>query len=148
MCWFVTALHVDIAVTGYIWPRRSKCLTCITPEKNIGMPTGDLNLQKSDGATVDHIVSEDEGGYDTLDNLVACCVVCNSSKGNGRRNLLPQCTDKKWDGGCSLFLTLAPMYRQHLSREDEKWLKALRRVGMAPDEENIQARINDLQLGI
>jgi len=103
---------------------------------------------KSDGATVDHIVSEDEGGYDTLDNLVACCGVCNSSKGNGRRNLLPQCTDKKWDGGCSLFLTLAPMYRQHLSREDEKWLKALRREGMAPDEENIQARINDLQLGI
>jgi 5-methylcytosine-specific restriction endonuclease McrA len=103
---------------------------------------------KSDGATVDHIVPEDERGYDTLDNLVACCVVCNSSKGNGQRNLLPRFTDKKWDGGSSLFLTLAPMYRQQLSREDEKWLKALRREGIAPDEENIRGRMNDLQLGI
>jgi 5-methylcytosine-specific restriction endonuclease McrA len=103
---------------------------------------------KSDGATVDHIVPEDEGGYDTLDNLVACCVVCNSSKGNRPRNLLPRFTDKKWDGGSSLFLTLSPMYRQQLSREDEKWLKVLRREGIAPDEENIRGRMNDLQLGI
>jgi hypothetical protein len=40
------------------------------------------------------------------------------------------------------------MYGQHLSREDEKWLKALRREGMAPDEENIWERMNDLQLVI
>jgi 5-methylcytosine-specific restriction endonuclease McrA len=49
---------------------------------------------KSSGATVDHIKSEDEGGFDTLDNLVACCVVCNSSKGKGQRTLLPRSLDR------------------------------------------------------
>ena len=61
---------------------------------------------KSNGATVDHIISEDNGGYDTIDNLVACCVVCNSSKGKGERNLLHRSLDRSWDGGCSIFLTL------------------------------------------
>jgi hypothetical protein len=99
---------------------------------------------KSNGATVDHIVSEDEGGYDTLDNLVACCVVCNSRKGRGKRNLLPQFPDKSWDGGSCIFLTLASEYRQNLSKEDEKWLMALRREGVTPDEENTQSRINKM----
>ncbi len=103
---------------------------------------------KSNGATVDHIVPEDEGGYDTLDNLVACCVVCNSSKGTGERVLLPQSPDKTWDGGSSLFLTLAPMYGQHLSGMDQMWLKALRREGIAPDEENIEARIKTISFQI
>jgi 5-methylcytosine-specific restriction endonuclease McrA len=97
---------------------------------------------KHNGATVDHIVPEDEGGYDTHDNLVACCARCNSSKGNGQRNLLPQSPDKSWDGGSCIFLTLAPLYRRHLSKEDEKWLKALRREGITSDEDNIRARIS------
>ncbi|VVB63376.1 HNH endonuclease [uncultured archaeon] len=80
---------------------------------------------KSNGATVDHIMPEDDGGYDTFDNLVACCVVCNSSKGREQRNLLPPSLDKSWDGGSCIFLTLAPTYRKLLSKEDEKWLKAL-----------------------
>jgi len=96
---------------------------------------------KSHGATVDHIIPEDEGGYDSPDNLVACCVICNSSKGKGRRDLLPPSSDKSWDGGSSIFLTLAPMYKKHLSREDEKWLKALRWEGIMPDEESLQSRI-------
>jgi len=99
---------------------------------------------KSNGATVDHIIPEDEGGYDTLDNLVACCVICNSSKGKGPRNLIQQSSGKSWDGGSCIFLTLAPLYMRHLSKEDEKWLKALRREGVRPDEENIQARINTM----
>ena len=99
---------------------------------------------KSNGATVDHIIPEDEGGYDTLDNLVACCVACNSSKGNGKRNLLPQSLDKSWDGGSCIFLTLASVYLHHLSKGDEKWLKALRREGVKPDEENIQSRIDEM----
>ena len=101
---------------------------------------------RSNGATVDHIIPEDEGGYDTPDNLVACCVVCNSSKGNGQRNLLPQTLDKSWDGGSCIFLTLAPAYREYLSREDEKWLKAIIREGVTPDEENLQTRINAMSI--
>lgn len=101
---------------------------------------------KSHGATIDHIIPEDEGGYDSPDNLVACCVICNSSKGKGRRDLLPPSSDKSWDGGSCIFLTLAPMYKKHLSREDEKWLKALRWEGIAPDEENLQARIKTVSV--
>jgi hypothetical protein len=101
---------------------------------------------KSNGATIDHIIPEDEGGYDTLDNLVACCVVCNSSKGKRQRNLLPQSVDRSWDGGSSIFLALAPMYKSHLSREDEKWLKALEREEVKPDNEGIQAKIKMIPL--
>jgi len=99
---------------------------------------------KSQGATVDHIVPEDDGGYDTIDNLVACCVVCNSSKGKGRRGLLPQSPDNSWDGASSIFLTLAPMYEEHLSREDQKWRKALVREGVTSDEENLSTKINEI----
>ena len=101
---------------------------------------------KSNGATVDHIIPEDKGGYDTLDNLVACCVVCNSSKGKGKRNLLPPSLDRSWDGGSCIFLTLAPKYKRHLSKEDEKWLKALKREGITPDAEDIQAKINMMSI--
>jgi hypothetical protein len=101
---------------------------------------------KSNGATVDHIISEDKGGYDTLDNLVACYVVCNSSKGKGKRNLLPPSLDRSWDGGSCIFLTLAPKYKRHLSKEDEKWLKALKREGITPDAEDIQAKINIMSI--
>lgn len=97
---------------------------------------------KSYGATVDHITSEDDGGYDTFDNLVACCVICNSRKGKEQLNPLPPSLDGSWDGGSCIFLTLAPMYRKQLSKEDEKWLKALRREGITPDEEGIQSRID------
>ena len=96
---------------------------------------------KSSGATVDHIISEDNGGYDAIDNLVACCVVCNSSKGKGERNLLHWSLDRSWDGGCSIFLTLAPTYISHLSKNDKKWLKALEREGIKPDGEDVQAKI-------
>ena len=101
---------------------------------------------KSHGATVDHIIPEDEGGYDTIDNLVACCVVCNSSKGKGTRNLLPQSLSGSWDGGSCIFLTLAPMFADRLSKEDKKWLKALEREGIKQDGEDAQARINMMLL--
>lgn len=101
---------------------------------------------KSLGATVDHIIPEDDGGFDTIDNLVACCVICNSSKGISKRNLLPQSSDKSWDGGSCIFLTLAPMYQNCLSKEDEKWLKALKWEGVTSEEEHIEEKINMLQL--
>jgi len=97
---------------------------------------------KSSGATVDHIIPEDEGGYDTFDNLVASCVVCNSRKGKGERSISPQSSERSWDGGSSIFLALAPTYEGRLSKEDEKWKRALEREGMRPDIEAIQERIN------
>lgn len=96
---------------------------------------------KSNGATIDHIIPEDAGGHDSLDNLVACCVVCNSSKSNGQRDLLPQSLDRSWDGGSCIFLTLAPKYRDRLSKENKKWLEALEREGVKPDNQGIQAKI-------
>lgn len=101
---------------------------------------------KSYGATVDHIVPEEDGGYDTFDNLVACCVVCNSSKGKGKRSLLPQSIDGSWDGGSRLFLTLAPNYRSHLSKADEKWEKALEREGSKPYGEDDLAKNDPILL--
>jgi 5-methylcytosine-specific restriction endonuclease McrA len=65
---------------------------------------------RSHGATVDHIKSEDEGGFDSPENLVACCAECNSSKGKGQRTLLPPVSDKSWDGGSGAFLFLAAQY--------------------------------------
>lgn len=33
------------------------------------------------GRTVDHLLAKANGGQDTMDNAVACCRSCNSSKG-------------------------------------------------------------------
>jgi len=38
------------------------------------------------------------------------------------------------------------MYKEYLSKEDEKWLKALRQEGVTPDEENLQTRINAMSI--
>ena len=89
---------------------------------------------RSRWATVDHAVSDRDGGYDTLDNLFAYCVTCNSSK--GRKSVQPsggrpQASD--WDGLSHLFLGLADRYRTRLSAEDKKWQAALVREGVRPD---------------
>lgn len=34
--------------------------------------------------TVDHLIPKSQGGEDTMDNLVACCVRCNARKGAKR----------------------------------------------------------------
>jgi len=81
---------------------------------------------------VDHIKSEEDGGFDTPENLVACCVECNSTKGSGQRTLSPPVLDKSWDGGSGLFLFLATQYEAHLSKDDKKWLRALKREGITP----------------
>jgi len=119
-----------------------KILDMHKPERKYWDAHWETEPLKNNGATVDHIIPEDEGGYDTHDNLVACCVVCNSSKGKGPRDFLPPSLDRSWDGGSCIFLTLAPVYRSHLSKEDEKWLKALKTEGITPDEEDIQVKIN------
>ena len=46
-------------------------------------------LLKRSGATVDHIIPEDWGGYDTFENLVVCCVVCIRAKVGEREAYCP-----------------------------------------------------------
>ena len=91
-------------------------------------------------ATVDHLKPEIEGGMDVLDNLVACCVTCNSSKG-GTHGAAPK--ERKnvehWDGLSSLFLGLAAKHSDQLSTEDRKWLASLKREGVEPRTDHIPA---------
>jgi 5-methylcytosine-specific restriction endonuclease McrA len=44
---------------------------------------------KRSGATFDHIIPEDGGGYDTFENLVVCCVVCIRATVGEREALAP-----------------------------------------------------------
>jgi hypothetical protein len=79
-------------------------------------------------ATVDHVMPENQGGMDTLDNLVACCVSCNSQMGDGERHA--QCElvpGGRWDGLSGLFVHCGPQFKSRLSRDDLKWLAALQR---------------------
>ena len=62
-------------------PQAIKVLDMHNPGEKHWHPNAKLGPLRSHGATVDHIIPEDDGGYDTFDNLVACCVVCNSRKG-------------------------------------------------------------------
>ena len=95
---------------------------------------------RSRWATVDHLVPEIEGGMDVLDNLVACCVTCNSRKG-GSKTEAPR--ERRmitgWDGLSALFLGLAPSYADRLTTEDRKWQAALTREGIEPRPNQIRA---------
>lgn len=37
--------------------------------------------------TVDHVIPVEKGGFDSLDNLVACCLVCNSKWGTKTKHI-------------------------------------------------------------
>lgn len=45
------------------------------------------------GTATDHVIPLSRGGSNTTDNIVPCCIPCNSSK----RNKLP----REWSGRCS-----------------------------------------------
>ena len=83
---------------------------------------------------------------DVLDNLVACCVRCNSSKGATRGNV-PGKGDvaAKWDGLSGVFLGLAPRYEDRLSAEDLRWAKALERERVHPDLADLEAHVQALR---
>ncbi len=97
-------------------------------------------------ATVDHIIPEAEGGMDVLDNLAACCVVCNSRKGKSLNSTARSKQPRNdWDGLSGVFLALAPQYEDCLSPEDEKWRAALQREGVQPKPEGIDAAVEELR---
>ena len=97
-------------------------------------------------ATVDHVTSELDGGMDTLDNLVACCVVCNSRKG-GRSVPAPvkRYVHPDWDGLSSVFLGLAEQYDNQLSTEDRKWRDALVREHIAGRTDHVEQVVRILR---
>lgn len=100
---------------------------------------GRLEPLRTRWATVDHIIPEVHGGMDLLDNLVACCVSCNSSKGGAvTEPHTPNSMCERWDGLGGIFLHLAGRYPTLLSSEDRKWLAALQREGVKPGNERVE----------
>lgn len=98
-------------------------------------------------ATVDHVVSEAEGGMDTLDNLVASCVVCNSRKGGSTWALPPEHveTAEGWDGLASIFLALSVEYPDQLSSEDRKWVAAIQFQDVQPTLDRLDHHVETLR---
>lgn len=111
-------------------PQAVKVLDWHVPGLNLWDRHGRREPLRTCWATVDHIIPEIGGGMDTLENLIACCVTCNSRKGGAQAG---SCTelqhDEEWDGLSGVFLALAAEYRERLSSEDIKWLNALEREG-------------------
>lgn len=85
---------------------------------------------RSRWATVDHVIPEIRGGMDAIENLAACCVICNSRKGARASNNPLNEILCGWDGLSNLFIALSSKYTAHLSSEDIKWIYALQRKGV------------------
>lgn len=141
---------------------RFTCQFCGTelflaqPIKVLDMHVPDLELWDLHGrkeplrtrwATVDHLVAEAEGGMDILENLVACCVSCNSRKGKATRHAPHEkLGDPDWDGLASIFLGLSDQYQDRLGKEDRKWKEALQREGIVPRLDDLEDTISRLQV--
>lgn len=108
-----------------------KLLDWHAPDLGLWDAHGKVEPLRSRWATVDHLVPEAEGGMDVLDNLLACCVTCNSRKGKGKHSaVLTHPAFQAWDGLAPLFLALSQAHEARLSTEDKKWRAALRREGV------------------
>ncbi|NUP89712.1 MAG: HNH endonuclease [Candidatus Sumerlaeia bacterium] len=127
-------------------PQAIKLLDRQVPGLDLYDAHGKTEPLRSRWATVDHVIPEIQGGMDTLDNLVACCVVCNSRKGGtvGPRREA-QTRAIAWDGLSSLFLELASTHARHLSGEDKRWRDALGREGIEASLAHLQAAVDILQ---
>ena len=122
-----------------------KVLDWYVPALDLWDPHGKLEPLRSRWATVDHLIPEKEGGIDSLDNLVASCVLCNSQKGDREETLSsPRAKKPTWDGLSSIYLAIAPDYRDRLSNEDIKWQEALKREGVAPSTEKLSRAVEVL----
>ncbi len=61
-----------------MWKFTDEC----TYEMIVELRTQDCFYCGGEGGSVDHLVPRCKGGEDRLDNLVPCCITCNSSKGH------------------------------------------------------------------
>ncbi len=141
-----TKAHVLVR-DGFVCQICGRLLLLPQAIKVLDLHAGDLDLYDAHGkreplrtrwATVDHIVPEIEGGMDVLENLVACCVPCNSRKGGtcgqlGERRQVPG-----WDGLSGLFLGLGRRYEPELTKEDRSWLQALCREQIHPRTDHVE----------
>lgn len=59
------------------WEFTDEC----TYEMIVELRAQDCFYCGNEGGSVDHLVPKCKGGEDRLDNLVPCCITCNSSKG-------------------------------------------------------------------
>jgi hypothetical protein len=85
------------------------------------------------GATVDHVTPVALGGFDDRDNLVACCVTCNSGRKIEVGSPRERDDESTWDGYAPLFLALAAKHPSALSSDDRKWVVALEFARVVPD---------------
>ena len=73
--------HVDALrlawLAGHFERQRRRCAYC-----GITMVMRPPNRMDSRRATLDHVVARSKGGADSLDNTVAACRACNTSKGD------------------------------------------------------------------
>lgn len=130
-----TKAHVFVR-DGFVCQLCGRLLLLPQAIKLLDWHAGDLDLYDAHGkreplrtrwATVDHVIPEVEGGLDVLENLVACCVPCNSGKGGTRGQLGERRHVPGWDGLSGLYLGLAPaQHEPQLTREDRWWLRTTR----------------------
>jgi DNA-directed RNA polymerase subunit RPC12/RpoP len=121
-----------------------KLLDQAVPGPNKYHPHGAIEPLRSCWAEVDHVQAQANGGDHSIDNLVSCCVICNSWKGTAARPTLESIPgDGKWDGLSGLFLALAGRYRSLLGSAERTVFRALTAEGVTPpsnvDEEISQA---------
>ena len=132
--------------TAVILAQAIKVLDEYAPDLQLWDLHGKREPLRTRWATVDHVTPELNGGMDTLDNLVACCVSCNSRKGGAsapapaKRHVHPH-----WDGLSSVFLGLAKQYDDRLSTEDRKWQAALMREHIASRTDNVEQVVEILR---
>jgi len=72
--------------------------------------------------TLDHVVPRSRGGLSTWENLVACCHVCNRTKGN---QLLEEIEMRLLREPRSFNLHTSRHIMRMIGRSDEKWRKYL-----------------------
>ena len=113
-----------------------KCFDMLDPGLNYYDKHGRREPLRRWWATVDHVIPASEGGTDCIDNLVACCVSCKSSKKVGVKILTPDEKEAGWLGYADIYLALVPMLKPRLSNADRKWEKALVWAGVSPSPDD------------
>ncbi len=123
-----------------------KLFDVVVPDLELYDNNGKKEPLRSWWATVDHIKPLNKGGTDCLDNLLACCVRCNSRLGDGERPICGPCEPSDWWGYADYFLALAPSHGAVLNGRDRCWIKALEWAGVAPTADDPIAAVRALRV--
>ncbi len=96
-------------------------------------------------ATVDHVKPLQEGGTDCLENLVACCVRCNSSMTGSLQGERAFAIEPGWTGYAECFLALADRFQEELTETDLQWKRALEWAGVTANPIRVASAIEELR---